>query len=214
MDINAKPFLRGRFHEAGAYISLGACAMLIAKSHNSLTLFATSIYSIFLIGLFVTSGLYHRIDWNPKKRAIMRRLDHAAIFGMIAGTATAVFVLVLPTDMLTFPLIIIWTVMGTGIAQAIFWSKAPKWLAALFYLVGGWISLPYVLQMTETLGRLNLDLLFAGGILYSIGAVIYATRKPNPWPRIFGYHEVFHVIVIIAAAAHFVVIDRLLGSFG
>lgn len=210
MGLDSKPFLRGRFHEAGAYISLGACAMLIAKSHNGLTFFATSIYSIFLIGLFVTSGLYHRINWNPEKRALMRRLDHAAIFGLIAGTATAIFALVLPRETLSSPLIIIWTVMGTGIVQAVFWSKAPKWLAAIFYVIGGWVSLPYVLQMTEALGSLNLYLIFTGGILYSIGAVIYATRKPNPWPKVFGYHEIFHLVVILAAAAHFIVINRLL----
>ncbi len=184
--------------------------MLIARSESALTFFATVVYSASLIGLFVTSSLYHRINWTPERRALMRRLDHAAIFGLIAGTATAVFALALPPENLTSPLVIIWSVMGVGILQAIFWSRAPKWLAAVFYIIGGWVSLPYVLQMTEVLGTVNLWLIFTGGILYTLGAIIYAIRRPNPWPTVFGYHEIFHVVVILAAAAHFIVIHRLL----
>ncbi|MES2746068.1 MAG: hemolysin III family protein [Bdellovibrionota bacterium] len=205
-----KPFLRGRFHEAAAYISLGACLMLLDLCPSPKVFVAVLVYSISLVGLFVTSAIYHRIQWQEKARALMRRIDHSAIFALIAGTMTPVFYLTLPEETRLNAIMLIWSVALIGIAQSIFWIGAPKWLAALLYVGAGWLGYPFLGEMSKVMGSGGVALVLTGGILYTVGAVIYALKRPNPWPKAFGYHEIFHIFVAAAAACHFILIKQLL----
>lgn len=204
-----KPFLRGRFHEAAAFASLGAGLMLVAQCEDALSRLAAIIYSLSLISLFAISGLYHRVQWSPKARQWMRRLDHAAIFGLIAGTMTAVFLLALPREQSAKPLILIWVISLLGMIQVLFWISAPKWVATIMYIGAGWMALPYLREISRTIGAVGSALLVAGGVIYTLGALVYALKRPNPFPKIFGYHEIFHICVILAAVAHFAVIQQL-----
>lgn len=205
-----KPFLRGRFHEAAAYISLGACLMLLDLCRTAAEFVSVLIYSSSLVGLFLCSAVYHRIQWQDKARALMRRLDHSAIFALIAGTMTPIFYLTLPGESRFRAIGLIWSVALLGMGQAIFWISAPKWLASILYVGAGWLGYPFLEEMSKVMGQDGVALVLAGGILYTIGAVIYAVKKPNPWPKAFGYHEIFHIFVFLAAACHFILIKNLL----
>ncbi|RYZ51023.1 MAG: hemolysin III [Proteobacteria bacterium] len=205
-----KPYLRGRVHEAAAFFSLGACLMLLDLCQNLSQFLATLVYSFSLVGLFTCSAIYHRVQWEEKARAIMRRLDHAAIFLLIAGTMTPLFLITLSPETSTKAIALIWIVATVGIVQAVFWIGAPKWLAAVLYVAAGWLGFPYLSEMSLVIGREGVMLVLGGGILYTIGAVVYALKRPNPWPRMFGYHEIFHVLVAIAAACHFIMIKQIL----
>ncbi|MDG0817880.1 hemolysin III family protein [Bdellovibrio sp. PAP01] len=207
-----KPLLRGHFHQAAFFIAVGACAMLISLSPNSQSLIATVIYSLSLCGLFGVSALYHRPQWSPNARMWMRRLDHSAIFILIAGTSTPICMLAIPSEGGNKLLAIIWIAAAIGVMQSLFWVKAPKWLAAILYIIMGWLAAPYMPEMKNALGMTSVMLILVGGIIYTLGAVVYATKKPDPSPKYFGYHEIFHVLVIVAAALHFVVIAALVRS--
>lgn len=209
-----KPLLRGRFHEAAAFVSLGACLMLFTRAGTQMAAFAAGIYSFSLICLLGVSALYHRVQWPPTARQFMRRLDHAAIFILIGGTMTPIFLLALPEQVGHLPLLIIWLVILAGVLQTLFWIRAPKWLASLLYVGVGWIPIFYFAEIGRALGPTGTALILAGGIVYTVGALIYALKAPNPWPRVFGYHEIFHIFVVIAAILHFFVINDLLGRAG
>lgn len=205
-----KPLMRGRFHQAAAFMSFGACLMLLDLCSNASQFLATTVYSLSLVGLFACSATYHRIQWQEKARAVMRRLDHAAIFMLIAGTMTPLFLMTLSGASGSRAIALIWIVAIIGIGQAVFWINAPKWLAAVLYVGAGWLGFPYLSQMSLVIGSRGVTLVLAGGILYTVGAVIYAFKRPDPWPRVFGYHEIFHLLVAIAAACHFILIKELL----
>lgn len=203
-----KPLLRGHFHQAAFFIALGACAMLLARTPLH-SLGVALIYSLSLICMFGISALYHRPNWKPQARAMMKRFDHAAIFVLIAGTATPICWLALSDRVGSRLLAMIWTIAAIGIFQAVFWTRAPKWISIGLYMFCGWIAAPYIPEIAAALGETNLWLLLIGGLIYSVGAFIYALKRPDPIPRILGYHEIFHALVILAAILHFVVIMRL-----
>ncbi|WP_413287635.1 PAQR family membrane homeostasis protein TrhA [Bdellovibrio sp. HCB337] len=205
-----KPLLRGHFHQAAFFFAMGACAMLIARSDNSREAIATVIYSLGVVGLFGISALYHRPMWNPRPRATMKRLDHAAIFVMIAGTGTPLTLLAMQEGSGNKLLIIFWAAAFVGIIQSIFWVKAPKLLSAILYVIMGWLAVPYLPELQAALGTTSVVLLLVGGVIYTLGALVYAFKWPNPWPRVFGYHEIFHIMVIVAAVFHFIVIASLM----
>lgn len=184
-----KPRLRGHFHQETFFIALGACLLLIAKSSNQTALIASIIYSLGLLILFGISALYHRRHWEPKPRALMKHLDHSAIFILIASTATPLCLLGLSENTGRQFLLVIWVAALIGILQSIFWAKAPKYFTALFCVAMGWLTSPYLTELKELLGILKVSLIIAGGIIYSIGAIIYALKKPKLVPDIFGYHE-------------------------
>lgn len=204
-----KPLLRGHFHQAAFFIALGACAMLIARSQGPRSLTGTIIYSISLAGLFGWSALYHRPNWEPAARTWMKRIDHAMIFILIAGTGTPICLLAIAENGGFEPLMLVWTAAGIGILQSLFWVKAPKWVSAVLYVAVGWMMYPYLPEIKAGIGETGVALVIAGGIVYTLGALIYALKKPNPFPRYFGYHEIFHVLVIFAATLHFLAIYRL-----
>lgn len=205
-----KPLLRGYIHQEAFFVALGACAVMVAQSSTSKTWTASLIYSIGLLLMFGISALYHRPHWEPEKRKLMKRLDHSAIFIQIAGTATPICLLALPEkDGFQF-LIINWVVAFAGVLQSIFWVKAPKFVTAILYIGMGWLAVPYLSDLKTSLGMTNVLLILAGGLFYTVGAVFYATKKPKLIPHIFGYHEIFHVFTVIAAALHFFVIYHML----
>lgn len=171
---------------------------------------ASVIYSTGLLLLFGISAFYHRPHWEPKRRAFMKRLDHSAIFVLIASTFTPVCLLALPEQSGRQLLIIIWCAAFIGILQSIFWIKAPKVLTAFFYVVMGWFALPYFSELNATLSPSQLLLIVAGGVVYTLGALFYAFKRPKLVPTVFGYHELFHILTIIGAALHFIVIYQLI----
>ncbi|OYZ11308.1 MAG: hypothetical protein B7Y39_19580 [Bdellovibrio sp. 28-41-41] len=205
-----KPLLRGYLHQEAFFIALGACTLLIAKSSQSLTLVAAIIYSLGLLLMLGVSAFYHRIHWQPKPRAFMKRLDHSAIFIQIAGTFTPICLLALNENDGIFLLKVIWAAAAAGILQSIFWVKAPKFVTVIFYVVMGWIALPYVSEMGKALGTTRVSLLVAGGIVYTVGSLFYATKRPRMAPLVFGYHELFHLFTIVGAILHFAVIYQLI----
>lgn len=205
-----KPLLRGYFHQEAFFVAIGACALLIAKSSNPTSLAASLIYSMGLIVLFGTSALYHRPTWGQLARKWMKRFDHAAIFLLIAGTFTPVCLLALPTEQGTRLLTVVWAFAVIGILQSLLWISAPKWLTSIFYVIVGWMALPYLGELRNSLGLRNLILLAVGGGFFTLGAVLYALKAPKFWPRVFGYHELFHVLTIVAAILHFIVVYQLI----
>lgn len=205
-----KPLLRGQIHYSMFFVSLGACLILIFEAQNTLEVTATTIYSIGLLLMFGISALYHRIHWNPSQRFFVRKLDHSAIYIMIAGTFTPITMLVLSSKSGTTLLIIIWVTAFLGILKSIFLTKLPKIFNALLYLIMGYMITPYLSELTNRLGYTNTSLIVLGGFAYSIGALSYALKRPQFNPKIFGYHEFFHAFVSLGAIIHFLVIYSIM----
>jgi hemolysin III len=199
-----KPRLRGVSHEWAFFVSLGFGAALILLAKTPKATLAVAIYAVSLSALLGTSALYHRVDWKrPEIRLRMRRLDHSMIFFLIAGTYTPFALLALNGALATAILIVVWIGAIAGAVVESVWIDHPKWVAALIYLSLGWVAIAAFPALWSSIGVGGSLLIAAGGLLYTAGAVVYATQRPNPNPAIFGYHEVFHLFVIAAAIAHF-----------
>lgn len=205
----AKPLLRGHSHLAAFFFSLGAILMLIAKTNNFLQLVSILVYAFSLIFLFGVSSLYHLLNWAPEYRAWMKRLDHCAIYILIAGTGTPLSLLSLSEPSAIKLLTLTWSVVAFGIFQSLFWIKAPKWVSAILYLFAGWVVIPFWQEFKLVLSSDQISFIIMGGVSYSLGAIAYALKKPNPIPNVFGYHEVFHVLVIVGAMLHFLAVNSL-----
>jgi hemolysin III len=201
-----KPRLRGVSHQYAFFVSLACGVTLILAAGGGRARLAVTIYAVAVSGLLGTSALYHRVTWRPQARRWMRRLDHSMIFVLIAGTYTPVALLALPGALGRTVLIVVWAGAGAGIVFKLAWVDAPKWLLAAIYVALGWVSLAVFGDLPGTIGWLAVAGLAAGGLLYSAGAIIYASGRPNPVPGVFGYHEVFHALVIVAAALQYAVI--------
>ncbi len=204
-----KPLLRGHFHQAAFFFALGACAMLITKANSKTSLIAALIYSLSLITLFGISSLYHRPNWKPTQRMWMRRLDHAAIYILIAGTSTPICLLALPLTEGMKLLQLVWGAAIFGIFQSLFWVNGPKWVSSILYVIAGLLVIPFMSELKMVLSEGQIQLILSGGALYIIGAVIYAIKRPNPHPKYFGYHEIFHLLVVAAAILHFLAVSPL-----
>ena len=202
-SLPVRPRFRGVVHQWSFFVAVVAGAVLVVWAPAGRATAATAIYAAALAGLLGTSALYHRITWQPRARAWLRRLDHAMIFVLIAGTYTPFAVLVLEDPLRQVVLAGVWSGAAAGIVFTLVWVDAPKWLAASTYVALGWFSIIAVPQITERAGAGALVLLALGGLAYTAGAVVYARRRPDPRPASFGYHEIFHVLVVVAAAAHF-----------
>lgn len=199
-----KPKLRGVSHEWAFFVSLFLGAGLIVAADTPQATFAVAIYAVSLSALLGTSALYHRVEWKrPDVRRWMRRLDHSMIFFLIAGTYTPFALLVLDGPLADAILAVVWIGAIAGAIVEMVWIEHPKWVAALVYISIGWVALIAFPELWSEMGAAGTLLVGAGGLLYTVGAVVYATQRPNPNPRVFGYHEVFHLFVIAAAAAHF-----------
>ncbi len=202
-----KPRLRGVIHEGAFPVSLVAGALLVIFASGGTERLALAIYAFSLSALLGTSALYHRVNWRRESaRRWMRRLDHTMIFLLIAGTLTPFALLVLDGALATTVLIMAWTGAAAGIVVELVWTGSPKWVSVVVYVAVGWIGAIAFPAIVAEAGLGAGALIAAGGILYSIGAVIYAAQRPNPRPAVFGYHEIFHVLVVAAAIAHFTAI--------
>ncbi len=202
-----KPTMRGVLHQWAAVVAALAGITLIISAPAGTARWATIVYAVSIVGLFTVSAIYHRVNWTTTRgRQWMRRLDHAMIFVMVAGTTTPIAALVLDGSMRTIVLSVAWGMAGIGITIKLLWIGAPKWLSAAIYLGIGWAGLAVFPKLVGDLGPWPAVGLIGGGVLYTVGAVIYATKKPDPLPRVFGYHEIFHALVIVAALAHFLVV--------
>jgi hemolysin III len=205
-----KPRMRGVVHEYAFFVALAAGAALLVAAPTAKARLAAAIYVAGLAGLLGTSALYHRVTWRkPNVRRWLRRLDHSMIFLLIAGTYTPFAVLVLSQPLGAVVLVLIWTGAAGGIVLSLLWPDAPKGVSAAVYVTLGWVAIIAMPQMLDRLGVLGVALVVAGGVLYSAGAVVYARKRPDPAPTVFGYHEIFHVLVVVAAALHFAVIAFL-----
>jgi hemolysin III len=199
-----KPKLRGVSHEWAFFLSLGFGAALIIVAKTPEATLAVGIYAVSLSALFGTSALYHRVNWRrPNVRMWMRRLDHSMIFFLIAGTYTPFALLVLDGPLADAILAVVWIGAIAGAIVEMVWIDHPKWVGAIIYLAIGWVAVVAFPELWVELGSAGTLLVAAGGLLYTAGAVVYATQRPNPSPATFGYHEVFHLLVIAAAVAHF-----------
>jgi hemolysin III len=205
-----KPRLRGVVHEYAFFVALVAGAALLIVAPPGKARVAVAIYVLGLAGLLGTSALYHRVTWRkPNVRRWLRRLDHSMIFLLIAGTYTPFALLVLSQPLGTVVLVLIWTGAAGGIVLSLLWPDAPRPVSAAIYISLGWVAIIAMPQLFDRLGALGIVLIAAGGLLYSAGAIVYARRRPDPVPTVFGYHEIFHVLVVAAAALHFAVIAFL-----
>jgi hemolysin III len=205
-----KPLLRGHIHQESFWLALGACSMLVAKASNSMSFIAGLTYSACLVTLFGISALYHRPTWDLRKRALMRRLDHSAIFLLIIGCFTPICLLALPDPVGTKLLIIVSVAVFFGILKCIFWTGAPKWLSCILYGCVLFLFIPYLSEFNHSLGFTNMVLIWSGCIIYTIGSLFYAFKRPNFFPGIFGHHELFHAFTVVGALLHFIVMYRLI----
>lgn len=198
-----KPLLRGVSHQVSFFVAIAATAALIARATSRPAASAALVFGFTLVLLFGTSALYHRVDWTPVARQRMRRMDHAAIFMLIAGGYTPLFALVPSESGGHGALAAIWIGAGIGVVKSLAWPGAPKWLTALVCVGIGWMVVGQVMARTAAVGSTCIGLLVAAGVIYSLGAVVYALKRPDPFPRVFGYHEIFHALVIVASVSLF-----------
>lgn len=208
-----RPRLRGVSHQIAAFASLPVVAALALRARSSTAVFAAVVYGASLVALFSVSAVYHRMYWPLSARRIVGRLDHAAIFLLIAGTYTPI-VLLLGPGVGRMLLALVWTLALAGIVAVAWFTRTPKPVRASLYVLLGWLIVPFVPRLHAAIGTGGLVLLLAGGLFYTTGAVIYALRRPDPLPHVFGFHEIFHLLVIAAAACHYVVVDAAVRALG
>ena len=208
MAIVEKPRLRGLFHLWAFFVAIVAGVMLVAFADGALARSAAWVYAMALAAMFGASALYHRYPFKSAARRVWaRRLDHSTIFLFIAGTYT-------PFALLAFNGTITWVVLATvwfgaalGLVLNFYWLHAPKWVSVLAYVAVGWVGVITIPQMFSGVGVPGSVLVMVGGALYSVGAVVYATHWPNPFPATFGFHEIFHLLVVAAATAQFIAVS-------
>jgi hemolysin III len=205
-----KPRLRGWLHVWSFFASLATGATLVsvaAATVSATAAIATAVYGLTILGLFGVSALYHRHHWvSARARTLMKRLDHSMIFVFIAGTYTPFAVLALPGTTGAIVLAVVWGGASAGVALKMAWPHAPRWLGVPIYIALGWVAVFVLPDLLHHAGVSSLVLLLVGGALYTAGAVFYATKWPDPWPKVFGYHEFFHAATVLAALCHYIAI--------
>ncbi|WP_053739464.1 hemolysin III family protein [Nocardia sp. NRRL S-836] len=205
-----RPRLRGWLHLWSFVVSVATGATLIALAASTVSAraaLATSVYGLTVVGLFGVSALYHRITWKSDRvRTWMKRLDHSMIFVFIAGTYTPFALLAMNPDTGRTVLWVVWLGALAGVSLKLAWPHAPRWLGVPIYIALGWVAVFVLPELLHHAGVAALVLLLVGGLLYTAGAVFYATRWPNPWPQVFGYHEFFHAATVVAALCHYIAI--------
>ena len=205
-----KPRLRGWLHAYAAAISIitGAAMVAVAAAVRGgpAGTTTTAIYSATVTLLFGTSALYHRLTWSPRAHRVMKRLDHSMIFVFIAGTYTPIAVLTLPRDAALAVLVAVWSGAVFGVVLQTAWRSAPRWLSAPCYIALGWVAVFVLPDLLHNAGVAAFALILAGGVVYTLGALVYALKRPDPWPGVFGFHEVFHLCTLVAAVCHYVAV--------
>jgi hemolysin III len=206
-ELPLKPRLRGVSHQWAFLASVVLGIALVLSAPAGAATVASAVYAASVAGLFGTSALYHRVTWSSvAARRWMRRLDHSMIFLLIAGTYTPFAVLALDGTIATVILAAVWTGAAAGIVLKLLWIDAPKWLVALTYVLLGWVAVAAFPSLAHGLGLTATAMVALGGVLYTVGALVYARQRPDPAPGVFGYHEVFHALVIAAAALQYAVV--------
>ena len=199
-----KPKLRGWLHAATAPLSLAAGIVLIVLSPNAATRAGSAIFAASALVLFTVSAIYHRGHWSPRMWGFLRRFAHANIFLLIAGSYTPFTLLLLDGHDRTVLLTVVWVGAALGIVFRIFWAGAPRWLYTPIYIGLGWAAVFYFADFVANAGTAVLTLMVVGGLLYTLGGVVYGLKRPNPSPTWFGFHEVFHTLTILAFVTHYV----------
>lgn len=202
-----RPRWRGVSHQWAFLSSLPLGLGLVVAAGDARARIAVTVYALSVAGLFGTSALYHRVGWRSlNARLWMRRLDHSMIFVLIAGTYTPFALLALHGPLALAILVVVWVGALAGIGFNVAWISSPKWLHTILYVVLGWVAVTAAPQLASAIGIGGLILLALGGVLYTLGAIVYAAKRPDPLPSVFGYHEVFHALVIVAAALQYAVV--------
>ncbi|WP_327287731.1 PAQR family membrane homeostasis protein TrhA [Streptomyces sp. NBC_01198] len=201
-----KPAMRGWLHAGMFPLALAGGIVLIALSRSAAAVAACAVYAVSALLLFGTSAVYHRGNWGARGEAVLRRLDHANIFLIIAGTYTPLAVLLLNGRQQVVLLSLVWSGAAAGIAFRVWWIRAPRWLYTLCYIALGWAAVFYLPGFARAGGIAVVVLVIAGGLLYTAGALVYGLKRPDPWPRWFGFHEVFHALTLAAFSAHYTAI--------
>jgi hemolysin III len=203
LSLPDKPTMRGVLHQWAALAAAAAGAVLVGMAPGARAAWAAGGFVVSLVVLFGVSATYHRVTWRPRARAWMRRLDHASIFVLIAGTYTPIAVLGLPAGAGNVLLAAVWGGAAVGIAVSLLWVRAPKVVSAALCLAVGWTVVPFLGEVVAALDAGALGLIVGGGVAYTAGAVAYASGRPRLAPRVFGYHELFHACTVVAAGLHF-----------
>lgn len=199
--VEIRPSWRGWIHAATFPVAIAAGVVLIVLADGTAAKWASANFMATSLLLFGNSALYHRFDWGPRTRAVLKRIDHANILLLIAGTYTPIAVLALPRDKATLLLSLVWGGALLGILFRVFWIGAPRWLYVALYIVLGWAAVMYIVDLFAA-NAVMMTLVLVGGVLYTAGAVVYAIKRPNPWPGHFGFHEIFHVCTVLAFLCH------------
>ncbi len=203
--LRPKPRLRGVFHEVAFFVSLVTGVALVVTAEAGRARLSAAIFASCVAACFGFSALYHRPTWQPRARSWLARLDHAGIYLLIAGTYTPIGLLVLSHNWAVVVLSIVWTGAGAAILMKLFWPATPKKLSAAIGLALGWVAVSAVSQLLK-IPAVGLVLLLGGGLAYSLGAIVYARKKPDPFPEVLGYHEVFHLLTLVAAGCQYAAI--------
>jgi len=202
-----RPLLRGAIHQAAFVVALVVGTLLIVYAdRNAITRTSAAIFAGSVVTMLGASALYHRITWGPRARPWLRRIDHAGIYLLIAGSYTPVGLLALHGALQRVVLGVVWTGAAASILLKFAWVNAPKWLAAVLGLALGWVGVAALPQVWHSAGVAAVVLLAAGGLAYTAGALVYAFKRPDPLPRVFGYHELFHAFTIVAVSCQYVAI--------
>jgi hemolysin III len=205
-----KPRGRGLSHEIAAFVFPVLGLALVVVAPTTAARWSALVYTVGVTAMYATSACYHRGHWSPATKRRLRRLDHSMILVGIAATYTPIAVVGLDTRSARILLGIVWPLAIAGIVVQLFWLHAPRWLVAGLYLVIGWTALAFIPVLWSQLGVITFALIVSGGLVYSLGAAVYATRRPDPLPAIFGFHEVFHALVIAAGLLFYIAIARVI----
>jgi len=202
-----KPHLRGWIHLGVTPLVVVASIVLVVLSPTSTAKWSCAVFGITAIMLFGTSALYHRGRWSPRTSAVLRRLDHTNIFLIIAGTYTPLSVLLLPATTARVLLIVVWSGALVGMLARVFWLGAPRWVYVPVYVALGWVAVWFFPSFYRAGGPWIVFWIAFGGLAYTLGAVVYGTKRPNPSPRWFGFHEVFHALTVVGYASHYIAVS-------
>jgi hemolysin III len=202
-----KPRLRGWLHAGAVPVVAVAGLVLMVSSHGAAEVLAAAVYAVTTVLLFTVSAVYHRGTWSPRGRGVLQRLDHANIFLIIAGTYTPFAVLLLSGGQRAALLGIVWVAALVGVGLRLSWVRAPRWLFVPAYVLLGWVAVAFLPQIAHAGGVAVLVLIAVGGVLYTVGAIVFATRRPDPYPAWFGFHEVFHTLTLLAYTLQYVAVS-------
>jgi len=210
---DVKPLFRGRLHQVAFFVAIPAGIALVVASPTTSARVAAIVYALALAGLYGTSALYHRLPWSPKARRWMQRLDHSMIFVLIAGTYTPFALLVLHGAAQVVVLTVVWVGAIVGVVLKMVRIDGLKAVTATLYIGLGWLAIVAAPQIYRGLSGVSIGLLLAGGLLYTAGAIMFAAKRPNPSPRVFGYHEVWHSMVVAGSACHYIAVLLIVLAF-